>query len=53
MAGKLLSRRHIADKQRPIAQREVHAAEISPFDLDSGASAREARQRSTMGKKNW
>ena len=33
---------------------KIHAtSSMSARTLSSGASAREARQRSTMGKKNW
>jgi len=33
--------------------RDFTTAESYGAIIDSGASAREARQRSTMGKKNW
>jgi len=36
--------------------KQTHCFDMPPLLIvvvDSGASAREARQRSTMGKKNW
>jgi len=43
------SSRYLQEWEDPV----VAPVPFSTRRLDSGASAREARQRSTMGKKNW
>ena len=34
MAGESISGRHIADKQRQLAQRAMHAGEMSSFEVE-------------------